>query len=368
MDTSTVSILDMTRIRYRQLPSLPEGHQLTRWPEDKEKHLEDILRVCTYHRSDWDYILIHSRPGDVAPVKESLQASFTTAPSSGLGLLDQFPAEILHMILGEFDIGSYYNLRQTNRQARILTTSLHQYQAIVKHGLEGYRNMLRTGLAQNFSLMNLYDVLITPGCCVCGEFGGCLFLFNLKRYCLVCLETAPECRVISTYQAAKILHMTVGRLTGMLEPFTLQTVYGFYGARKVDRPHNPPRLLLSFEDTISRCVDRIFDDELKAFHKAKEAMNQRYMATTSFPWYDPKSEKVEAGVCCKGCAIRTPTPIRKGPREAGMVYSSESYLKHTEICQRAEALWVTWEDTGKVLEYPERYSQMEDVVVGGVFR
>jgi hypothetical protein len=141
-----------------------------------EEHADAILRVCSYHRRDFDLVVVRSRPHDMQLVQGSLQAAFETLPTAGLGILGRLPAELMSMVLRELDILSFFYFRQVNRRARVLSTGLWEYELVSKHGLEGLRGLLRAELAHCFTISDLYRSLITDKCSTCGGFkGSCSF-------------------------------------------------------------------------------------------------------------------------------------------------------------------------------------------------
>lgn len=113
---------------------------------DIDKHAIDILCVCSYHRRDFDLVLVRSPPHEMQVVQRSLQTAFKTVPASGLSILDHLPTELMSMVLYNLDILPYFRFRQVNRRARLLSTALWEYGLVAKHGLEGLRGLLRTNL------------------------------------------------------------------------------------------------------------------------------------------------------------------------------------------------------------------------------
>lgn len=100
------------------------------------------------------------------------------------------------MVLCHLDIRSFFHFRQLNRRARALSTGLHQYQLVSKHGLEGLRGLLRAGLADCFTILDFYRPLMTDKCSTCGGFGELLFLFAAERCCFNCLQSSAHYHVL----------------------------------------------------------------------------------------------------------------------------------------------------------------------------
>ncbi|KAM7182769.1 hypothetical protein V8F33_014026 [Rhypophila sp. PSN 637] len=62
---------------------------------DVKKDADAIIRVCSYHRRDFDLVVVRSRPHDMHSVQTSLQAAFETLPTAKLGIFDHLPVELI---------------------------------------------------------------------------------------------------------------------------------------------------------------------------------------------------------------------------------------------------------------------------------
>lgn len=69
------------------------------------------------------------------------------------------------MILRNLDLVSYTHFRQANHRARVISTTLQEYQLAAKHGLEGLRSLLRTVLGRGFTIMDLYRAPVRLTAC-----------------------------------------------------------------------------------------------------------------------------------------------------------------------------------------------------------
>jgi len=104
-----------------------------------KKDADAIIRVCSYHRRDFDLVVVRSRHTTCSRSRQiSLHAAFDTLPTAKLGIFDQLPVELIFLVLRNLDIRSFFHVRQINRRARVLSTELCEYQLVSKHGLEGY--------------------------------------------------------------------------------------------------------------------------------------------------------------------------------------------------------------------------------------
>ncbi|RTE70923.1 hypothetical protein BHE90_014676 [Fusarium euwallaceae] len=300
-------------------------------PSDK------VLDICAYHRRDFDLVLVRSRPHETQTVLEPLRTAFETSPTSSLGVLDSLPSELLWIVFRNLDLLSYFRFRHINRRARALATAVSEYQAVVRHGLEGLRGVLRAGLAQNFTIRDLHSPLICEKCTLCGEFGGFLFLVTATRCCFSCIKGSPDLRVMSTSTLSRLAKISPKRLHQALGS-GLRTVPGLYSMeeKRVKRP----KFLVASQLAIARLqllgvLDR---NTAEALLERDEHTSQRFMASTAFPWYDPGSGKVESGVSCKGCQVKVENLLVESD-ERDRVFSRSGYLSHFESCSEAQELW-----------------------------
>lgn len=309
---------------------------------DTDKDPDTILRVCSYHRRDFDLVLVRSLPHEMQAVQTSLQAPFKTPPASGLSILDQLPIELIPIILHSLDLLSYFRFRQVNRRARVLSTALREYELVAKHGLEGLRGLLRSNMATRFTVMDLYCPLTTSSCILCGEFGGFLFLLTATRCCFACIRTSPLLRVLCTSSLAKLARISTSQLQGLLGP-TLRTVPGLYSME--ERPATRPKYLTTDEEAISmlRSLGVLDRGVTHALARLGREENQRFMASTAFPWYDPETAEVERGVSCKGCQIRVEN-WDGNYEDRDLVFSAAGFLNHLKHCAQAQNLWAESQD------------------------
>ncbi|KAF5588516.1 hypothetical protein FPANT_6591 [Fusarium pseudoanthophilum] len=296
-----------------------------------------ILDICTYHRRDFDLVLIRSRPHENQVVRESIEEPFTTTPTVKLGALDLLPNELLNIILRNLDLLSHFRFRHVNRRSRVLASGLREYKAVVRHGIEGFRGMLRSRLATHFTFGDMYRALIHEACSFCKNFGGFLYLPTAARCCFECIENAPELRVISMSALSKLTKLSAKRLKSHLG-YVLRTVPGIYSMR--ERPAVRPGLLLAEVEATRTLTELglITSDAVQALEARSEQKNQRFMMSTAYPWYDPTAGQVENGVSCKGCQVRQEA-LALITRDRDDVFSSSGYQSHFETCKEAKALF-----------------------------
>ncbi|KAI4864996.1 hypothetical protein F4820DRAFT_312535 [Hypoxylon rubiginosum] len=318
---------------------------------DIEKHADAILRVCSYHRRDFDLVVVRSRPHDMRPVQASLQTAFETLPTAELGILGRLPAELMSMVLRELHVRSFFRFRQVNRRARVVSTGLWEYGLVSKHGLEGLRGLLRAELAHLFTIDDLYRSLITDKCLTCGGFGGLLFLFTAGRCCFDCLQSSAHYRVLPPSAFTKLTHISPGRLKRLSGP-TLRTVPGIYNM--METPARRPRYLI-FEEKATQtlqAIRAIGEDTIQHLRSRREQLGQRFMAATAYPCCSLNNAKLERGVSCKGCQAGLEV-LRCDSDDRDRVFSTRGFLSHFSQCVEAQQLWTESEGGTRPVNEPE---------------
>lgn len=149
---------------------MPRGYYSTTEYQVKEEKADVIIQTVTYHRRHFPRAVIWFSPREHTDVRPSLSTPFQR--TSKLGSLDQLPTELLHDIIYRLDMPSLLKFRQTNLRSRQTVDAINKYQVIVSHGLNLFCALLRTRLAADVSLLDLYDALCTKACSICSESGG----------------------------------------------------------------------------------------------------------------------------------------------------------------------------------------------------
>lgn len=305
-----------------------------------------VVDVCTYHRRDFDLVLVPSLPFEKQIVLDFLQI-FNALSSPRLGTLEILPNEILNIILRSLDLHSYLQFRNTSRRARNYSNELHEFQLVVKYGLECLRNLVRVGLAKCSTIEDLYYALTRENCTYCNEFEGFLFLPNITRCCFYCIRNCHELRAISFSSLFKIARMSPKLLRNLLGN-TLQTVPAIYSFDRY--PTKRPKALLPQKQSAARLsalglltehARDVLDSLLDSAYQKK--LFRQFMTCTAYPWYDLRTGNVEYGVNCKGCEIRREKgriPICDRDR----VFSKSGYLSHFELCTEAQDLFTAKQD------------------------
>ncbi|KAI2781518.1 hypothetical protein F4815DRAFT_444300 [Daldinia loculata] len=308
---------------------------------DTVKYPDAILRVCSQPQRDLGGpFIVRPCPHEMQTAQEYLQTAFETLPASGMGKLDRLPPELILMVLCHLDIFSYFQFRQVNRRARILSITLREYRLVTKHGLECLRSLLRTGLAHNFTITDLYRLLINPSCKLCGCLGGFLFLLTATRCCFSCILTSPKLRVISRSTLAKITRLSKSELDWLLDSTP--------GLRPASSSHSleegqaiRPKCLFVEEQAIATLKS------LGVVHKKfahilawrNDHITERFTASTAFPWYNPDNAQVEYGASCKGCQVPYYIPDVSYENRMRVFFSTADFFIHFKNCVKAQNLW-----------------------------
>ena len=318
-----------------------------------EQHADAILQVCSYHRRDFDLVVIRSRPHEMQLVEASLQSAFEMLPTADLGILDRLPVELISVVLYELDVLSFFYFRQVNQQARIISTGLWRYNLVSRYGLEGLRGLLRAGLAPHFTISDLYQALIIYRCSVCAGFGGHLFLFTVERCCFDCLLSSSHYRVLALHTFAKLANISSGRFHH-LSPSRqgLRTVPGVYSM--LEKSARRPKYLVLEKRAIQALftIRAIKEDAVRRLESRREQQDQRFMAATAYPYHNLEDAKLERGVSCKGCQIRHHR-LYDGFLRHDPVFSTGGFLSHFSQCVEAQQLWAASERGSRPVDEPQ---------------
>ncbi|KAK7941543.1 Cryptococcal mannosyltransferase 1 family protein [Apiospora aurea] len=191
--------------------------------------------------------------------------------------------------------------------------------------------------------MDLYRVLTTRDCTVCGAFfGGFLFLPSATRCCFPCFRTAEELRMLGTATFCKVTDVKMGEARPHIQEATLRTVPGRY----VERPKHLIAVKEALEALTAHGVafqqpPREPEILTAADARRSDALRKRHMACTALPWRGADAAQSESGVFCKGCfrghVLRGMRERDRAPRER--MFSLEGLLAHFTECGDAKAMW-----------------------------
>ncbi|RFN44613.1 hypothetical protein FIE12Z_11157 [Fusarium flagelliforme] len=324
---------------------------------ESTENVDEILRVCTYHRSEYDDLLVKTPKGKLqAPF---IQNKFEKPDFASLGDLDRLPQELIQMTLEELDIVSYLKFRGVNHRARNLATAGRDYTVVVKHGLAGLKALLRVQTAQRFTLSHLYQALINPKCKYCRKFGPYLSLFTCKRACFTCIEISAPLGAVAIPAPKHFCHtvkLSRAQIERVCQP-KLRVVSGSHYAVEPWPKVKKPRYVVRCKDAFPklRALNpkiRSRDMELPPPHQTvldvEHMYSLRYMASTAFPWYDPTRDKLDSGRSCAACQFRVEdhengSPVFSVPpwgyNDRDRIYTDEEFMEHFRSCSFAKKQW-----------------------------
>lgn len=170
----------------------PIGH-LRSASEYNAQGKEDAIIRDVSNRVILDKFFISYPEAEHELIRMSISTSFQRPSIASLGTLNRLPHELLGDTVLSLDMQSVFTCRQVNNQLRQTIDSFSEYQAITTHALDALCALLRTRLlAPKVSLVDFHRELCSSTCFSCGEFGEVIFLPTFRRYCSLCITTAPE--------------------------------------------------------------------------------------------------------------------------------------------------------------------------------
>lgn len=108
------------------------------------------------------------------------------ADTSSLGVLDDFPVEILNMILENLDLQSLSLVLQTCLKGKVLVEKLPAYRDLVTYASDIFTALSQMGLIGLHPVNTIYAALKSDRCVACGQYGENLFLPTCQRCCQAC--------------------------------------------------------------------------------------------------------------------------------------------------------------------------------------
>lgn len=292
---------------------------------------EAIIRVAAFHCQDYDQAVICSEPHKHDPVLPSIVELFPTSSACETSVRGRLPIELIFAVCLLLDVRSCFRLRQANRRARCIVSSLNEYRAVATHGLEALRAALRTGIASRLTITDLYQPLCTRDCVICGSFGGFLFLPTATLCCFACIGNAHRLHVVSLSAISKASWIPRRQLRGMLP--VLHILPGTYSIEK-KRCYGLAHLV-GREQAIAflRSIRYYIDASIPSHPLG------RYAASTALPYLDRATSRIENGLSCKGCRITAEENYFGVEEFCDQVYSRAAYLHHFRFCTGAKRLW-----------------------------
>ncbi|KAI0394804.1 hypothetical protein F5Y17DRAFT_236279 [Xylariaceae sp. FL0594] len=305
-----------------------------------EEQADAIVRITTYHDHDYCRAVIWFPPREHVDIRLSIATPFPRTSDSGLGSLDRLPPELLYDIILRLDMHSLFKFRQANLCSRQMTDFLHEYRAVISHGLNLFCALLRTQLAIGVSLSDFYGALCTNACAFCGGFGGFISLLTWNRCCFKCLQEAPETQVRTLALVRKHLHLTK---SGINQLRSFKTLPGRYTLE--ESVYKSRIKVVSLHQAIM--VSGQQPDAAAQAKLANSGRNGKFnlMGSCALPHYDRRTGRVEPGMWCAGCQLALETETDRSSKfdlvldARDKVYAHDEFLRHFRLCEQAQLLW-----------------------------
>jgi len=128
--------------------------------------------------------------------------------SSGIGLLDTLPLELLHIVLEVLDFRSLSRFTRVCRQGKSIVESLPAYRDLIKYAFTALVALSRTDLIIHHSAASIHKALLSKKCVACDEFAPFLYLPTSERCCYECLHRDRSLRLITSGTARKCFGLT----------------------------------------------------------------------------------------------------------------------------------------------------------------
>jgi hypothetical protein len=325
------------------------GYHSTAAYSYSKKDSHAIIRTVAYHRKDFDLAVTWFPPSVHSGVASSLAADHRK-PLSPLGTLDTLPLELITNICLQLDIQSLFRLRQVNTRAQQIVNTLHEYRIIIKHALNAFLALLRTRRIPGVTLQEIYSLLCTQECSLCGGYGDLVYLLTWIRCCSSCLRANNAAIRTGSFSSVKQLGLSKGSLKNLPK---LKSIPGRYTMCVFLQKRRTTCVPLQ---QVEAAYDGEFGGEpIPVWFRPNRACREAFSSCCALPNYDPQSRKVEYGLSCAGCQVFAQDVVSRLHMKwahvaRDMVYSHNGYLEHFAWCEQAQLLW---EDSGQGTKVPE---------------
>ncbi|KAI1129274.1 hypothetical protein F5Y10DRAFT_238596 [Nemania abortiva] len=316
---------------------------LRTWPSAteycfREEQGDAIIQTTTYRSNHLARSVIWFSPYEHTAIHPSITAPFPRVSNTAIGSLGRLPLELLHDVLLCLDIYSLFKFRQVSLRSRQLVDFIREYQIVVSHGLNLLCALMRTKLSTHTLLLDIYDVLCTKECTICGSFGGFIFLFTQTRCCYQCLHTVFEFEVESLDAAKEQFHLTKAALKQLKSFRNLPETYSIRESTYTPRV----RVVSAFQAYL---LGGQPDEEIQVEPAPKRNRELNSMGSCALPYYDRRTGEVEHGMSCAGCQIAYEKRVIGLWGEDWIftfrdkIYAKDDFLEHFRLCRQAQLLW-----------------------------
>ncbi|KAH0606176.1 uncharacterized protein H6S33_003837 [Morchella sextelata] len=285
-------------------------------------------------------------------------------PCPGLGRLDRLPMDLHVQIFKRLSVHTICAMRQVNSYAKSVVEIIPAFNSTRKYAPHAFQAILLTGACTLFTIQDLFNVLVTPGCHLCGAFSAQLYLPSLSRCCTNCLELSPSLETMKIFIAQDLFGLTgkqIKEMTGVVNGIAgWYHDYTMYSSVK-STPTLVSRAMVEAAAIrfhggrleMERFVEnRIKNVKSRRFHtKPQEEWHTRKRATVQFPLLDIKSGETADGIYCRGCQLKHKLPgyrnyaacVFNEPDKAWRIrdvaYDDAGFNAHIRLCQDARDLW-----------------------------
>jgi hypothetical protein len=222
---------------------------------------------------------------------------------SSLGTFDQFPLEILYMILEFSTIQDLSRLCRASLRGNFIVTSLKIYRELIEYVPYVLAALVRTDLVGNHAAIDIYRSLRSTNCCFCNELGNYLWLPTCERCCISCIQHNSRLRILNLDQAN--LFFNVSRADMARSGIAMKSIPGKYGynERFNRQKFIPVTALIQLATMIHGSLENLKSDlesrhlsrklTTGAFSMAQEMLSAN--STTEPPYSRPKSPTMLEG-------------------------------------------------------------------------
>ncbi|KAB5513575.1 hypothetical protein GE09DRAFT_1266582 [Coniochaeta sp. 2T2.1] len=327
-----------------------------------ESEADKIIRVAAFNRVDG---LVQVYGHDFAPVIsgnswdmpdekfDKLPEPKWSAPTTGLGNVSKLPFELINGVLSNLSAKDLMAFRRVNRHARQVVHEHPHYDKVRTHAKAAFFMAFKCGLSNTFRFADLFRVLRTEHCEICGGAGEYLYMFTLTRTCLRCLTHHKDFRVVNLatfVTAAK--KVDGGKVDKRTLERRLRVVHarprGYSwrnlanGKRANDIWHRAEARLCRQSNLVDYKAAR---DQLRLYNGAvvpdmEKQSTLSFVAASILPLWDRGNAAPYHALSCKGCALTLPKEVDLPDlMERNVEYTKAEFLAHFKTCPKAQELW-----------------------------
>lgn len=337
-----------------------------------------ILHLLAYHRKDYDNSVLYipneqSRSThDINHYVPSLSASF------GLDLL---PIEMLCAVLQFSDLHTISMLRLVNRRTKAAVEGFIPYKLITIHAPYILDVLTRTEVASHFTAVQVFDVLCSDSCAICGRFGAFLWIPGCIRCCIPCVRESQELMPMTQQDAKAAFGLSQKTLSKIPIVHTLPGIYALSNtpiqrrrrllsrgtARKIAvELHGGEEGLISYTNSNNSRAKAVYDRRMAKRNATRSAFDSngernitiddisRFLVTTRLPYFNSKLRSTQTGLSCKGCQAAVEASSKQllpyvqfralfDMRDR--TFTEDKFLDHFSICTEAQRMWAEHHST-----------------------